>query len=305
MSRERPLGDHPDAPNLFICGTMRAGTTTLWRALGRHPGIRMSDPKEPHYFSCHGEPPGYRGPGDAQLNARTVWRTDEYLSLFAGPPVPWRGEASAMYLYLVEPLERIATLLPGSRVVAVLRDPVDRAFSAFVYNRQRGREPLADFGAALDAEGERIASGWSPMFHYASASRYARSVRTLAERFPADRRMVLLHDELAADPAGTVRRLLTWLGLEPVPVPVEAVNRAGEPRSPLLAALLGHHPVKRRLKRLLPDAVVRPLERLRERNVRPPPGPPPVPADRLRRDLAADIVETGRILGRDLGRWLP
>lgn len=296
----------PPLPNLFVVGQMRAGTTSVFSWLEQHPDVWTSDPKEPHWFAFPDRAPSYTGPGDQQLNDRIVWRGDEYRALFAaGADASYRAEASAMYLHLPEALDRLLDARPeeraeDARFVVLLRDPVERAISAHSFNRMREREPLADLAEALDAEDERRRSGWSPMFWYAGASQVADQVERLVQEAP-DRTLVLRSHDLEHAPAEAASQLFGWLGL-PVPPDLDTAprNRSGEARSALVARALGHGPVKRALRPLVPRRIRQGLERVREANRT---GPPPVP-DATRRALAdrlaADAARQEAVIGRPI-----
>jgi hypothetical protein len=296
--------DGPAGPNLFLLGAMRCGTTSIHRMLAQHPDIHMCEPKEPHFFGSPGSPPNHRGPGDDQLNARTVWRLDDYVQLFTpGFGCRFRGEASASYLHTPAAIDNLRAAPGSSRFVIVLRHPVERARSAHAYNRQRGREPIADAMRAIAEEPKRREAGWSPMFHYVGASRYADAVAHAFDALGRDRVKVLLHDDVARDVTAVMKELFGWLGLPPAPVEPAVLNRSGTPRSAALQRALAHGPVKRHLKRWAPTPLVRRLEGLRERNLDTRPLDARSRAA-LAEQLSADVGRLELVLGRQLpGSW--
>ena len=87
-------------PDFLVIGAPKAGTTALHAALARHPGLYMSEIKEPKFFLTDGPPPLRGGPGDAKTYREHVWRTDDYEALFdPAPPGALRGESTPFYLY--------------------------------------------------------------------------------------------------------------------------------------------------------------------------------------------------------------
>jgi hypothetical protein len=118
-------------PDFLLIGAPKAGTTALHAALARHPELFLSRVKEPKYYLCgDSPPPAYKGPGDAHSNREWIWQRQAYLDLFAEAGEDQRaGESTPFYLYNRDARRRIAADLPNARLVAVLRDPVDRAYS--------------------------------------------------------------------------------------------------------------------------------------------------------------------------------
>lgn len=148
-------------PTFLVIGAAKAGTTSLYHYLGQHPQVFMSPVKEPGFFALEGHPLDFRGPGDEWLRQATTTTLEAYQKLFEGVrDEPAVGEASVLYLHHHAAPEAIARYVPDVKLVAVLRDPVERAYSAFLYQTRNGREPLADFEEALRAEPRRIADGW-------------------------------------------------------------------------------------------------------------------------------------------------
>src|SRR3712207_5806107 len=118
-------------------------------------------------------PSGHRGPGDAHSAREWVWRRREYLDLFADAPRDAVvGESTPFYLYDRGAHARLAADVPDVKVIAVVRDPVDRAWSNWVHLRADGLEPEPDFLAAVRLEPHRVAEGWAPFWHYRNLGRY-------------------------------------------------------------------------------------------------------------------------------------
>jgi hypothetical protein len=272
-------------PTFLVIGAAKGGTTSLFHYLRQHPDIYLVPTKETNFYWAEGAAEGRRIPGTL----------DEYARCFAGARGQRAvGEISPQYLNSPTAPARIRRDLPGVRLVAVLRNPVERAWSDYLGRARiaRERRPVQE----AIRPGERIFE------HGLYAPRLAR----YAAAFPADRLHVALHDDFVADPRGTLRALLAFLGVDPE-APIDMTRRhnaAALPGSPAVNRLLWTIvPVAQRLVpvRMRGTGL---LETLMRRTYRPAGACPPDLVRRLRAAYRDDILETGRILGRDLSRWL-
>jgi hypothetical protein len=300
-------------PNFFIVGAAKGGTTALYYYLSRQPDVFMSGLKEPHFFAYEGARPTPVGVGDQYLIDSAVIDIESYERLFEGARQRAIGEASTGYLFYPHVAARIAARLPRAKIIAVLRDPAERAFSAFTYLRREGREVLKDFEAALDAEPSRRASGWAPLWSYVEGGRYARQLEPYYAAFPSDQIKVVLSEDLEADTRGVVGEVLRFLGIDaPVVGDLEArFNVSGEPRSQSLNRLYRFlsqpHPIKPPVAAVLPVRVRKELvgrsrsfiERINQRKV----SMPAAARARVCRTLYDDTVALEHMLGRDLTSW--
>ncbi len=244
-------------PNFFIAGAARSGTTSLHRYLGQHPEIYLTPRKETHFFACGLLPSSFKGPGDERLNERIIRDEEQYAQLFAGARrAKAIGEASVFYLCYPATAERIAEAIPGAKIIMLLREPVERAYSAYTF--LAGRETL-DFAEGLKREEERKRQDFEPMWWYREAGLYYEQVRHYMEVFGSERVKVLLYDDLFSNPGETLREVFSFLGVrEDVSINISVrYNPAGVPRSRGLYALLDHfiyHPsaLEKCVKSLVP-----------------------------------------------------
>jgi Sulfotransferase family len=288
------------APTFLLVGANRAATTTLYHHLGQHPEVFVSPVKEPMYFlTADGTSIGeYVASPHAGSGARPSW--DGYLALFTGAAqYAARGEASTLYLHNSK-VAAATRHLPGLRIIALLRQPADRAFSNYVMHRQWGVERLPTFEAALAAEPERVASGWAQAWHYLALSRYATAVGAYLDIFGANRMRVFLFEDLVADPAAVVREAYAFLGVDPN-FPVDASVRHNQARvsRAQMAWRATHGPLGWTMGARAPRTTAR-IRTLLEH----------VPAlDSVTRRMVtercrSDIDELSRLLDRDLSGWL-
>ncbi len=249
----------PTVPTFLVAGAGRCGTTGLVEGLRTHPRVFVTQPKEPHYFALHDRRADFCGPGDAAtINRVAVTERSAYLSLFPGAhDYLALGDGSVSTLYYAErAVAEIARVNPALRAVVILRDPVERAYSSYLYMRARGFEPCADALDAFADEPRRRAEHWHHLWHYEAMSHYADDLATLREGLGSDQVGVWFHDELVADYTGTVSSVLRFLGLPPDPaegVGVPRVNVSGTPRLAMvqrgIAAATRNETVRRSVKR--------------------------------------------------------
>jgi hypothetical protein len=223
-------------PDFLVIGAQRAGSTSLFAQLCDHPGVAPPSHKEIHYF-------------DQQSFRSLRW----YRSHF--PPVAaargrLTGEASPYYLFHPAVPARVAEALPDVRLVALLRDPVARAYSHYQLSVRDGHEPLG-FEEALRAEPERLAHedgrlltdrAYRSHAHrhqsYAARGLYAEQLRRWHEHVAPDRLLVVSSEELFADPGRVTGTVLEFLGLDAGEVPPFPV-RNQRPYPPMSDAARG------------------------------------------------------------------
>jgi len=295
-----------DGPNFVVAGAARSGTTALMRALGSHPEVFVTEPKEVHFFGHAERPTTYRGPGDDDINRTIITDPAEFSRLFAGVDEPVRGEGSVSTLYWpdrsIPALRRYAD--PGCRVVVIVREPAARSHSAYLYLRSRGAED-ATFEAGLEAEPDRRRDGYHHMWHYRAMSRYEEQLPAFAGEF-GDRLHLIVMEELRADPTAEMRRLCRFLDVDPsfqfdLGTPV---NLGGVPRSRVLTAAMNtarrSPAVRTAVKRTVSVGL---MERIRAVHLARPDREPASVAP-LRASLvdARECVED--LLGRHVDAWV-
>ena len=195
-------------PDFLILGAQKAGTTALYAYLRWHPQITGPSFKEVSFFDRH------YAKGERWYRAHMPVRRRSLV-----------GEASPSYLFHPLAPERVAGMLPGARLIALLRNPVDRAFSHYQHEVALGREPLS-FEDAVDREDERMQSELERMlrdpsyfslawwnYTYIARGRYAEQLERWFAAFPREQLLVLFTEELSADTAATYRRVLYFLGV--------------------------------------------------------------------------------------------
>ncbi len=229
-----PEGGPPSRlPTFLVIGAARSGTTALYLYLRQHPNVFMCRDKETNFFAFEGEALDFRGPGAEFVN-NSVVTLNAYRRLFADAPESAAiGEASPLYLYSPHAAERIHARLPAVRLIAILRNPIEQAYSHYLYARKEAIEPLADFMAALDAQEDRRRARWQPLFQYVDFARYNVQLRRYLAHFRRDRLKLFLYEDFAADPARVTQEIFRFIGVDDSFVPDVSVraNAGGVPKS--------------------------------------------------------------------------
>ena len=207
-------------PDFFLIGAPKAGTSALHAALRQHPGLYLSPVKEPKYYLCgDSPPPTYKGPGDAHSNQEWIWQRERYLDLFKDAPAgALTGESTPFYLYNRDARRRIAVDRPDAKLIAVLRDPVDRAYSNWMHLWMDGLEPRADIVEAVRREQRRIDAGWAPFWHYQGLGMYGRQIADLLDHFPREQLLLLRYRDMVDSPTATLDHVFDFLGVPPAEI---------------------------------------------------------------------------------------
>lgn len=299
-------------PTFLVIGAAKSGTSSFYMYLAQHPQIYMSPRKEPHFFSYEGEKMDFRGPPGVKLNINlSITDLSNYQKLFAkAPPTAERGEASVAYLYEPKAVQRIRHYIPDAKLIAILRNPVERAFSAYLHVLREGREPARDFMHALDLEPTRIQEKWPLLYRYVDAGRYARQLDRYFQAFRTAQMRVYLYDDLRSDPVGVTQECFRFLGIDPTFVPdvTTRYNESGIPRSRFLQSLLRGPDSLKRLKRrarlyMAGGRLHTTYVHLKSRNLIRPTIPPEA-SHRLKAIFEPEIASLQSAIERDLSRWL-
>jgi hypothetical protein len=291
-------------PNLLILGAAKSGTSSLYRYLSQHPQVFMSRFKEPTFFVWEGREYDIRGPGVEEIGKGMVKDIDSYLRLFSDARHQRiRGEASTGYLHTPGVAERIRHHVPEAKLMAILRNPIDRAYSAFLHARRSGLEPISNFEEALDDEPHRVRTGWIGLTTYATVGMYAEQLERYLAIFPCQQIRVYLFEDLVRDPVGLAQDAFRYLGVDDSYEPeTSIVNRGSAVRSVQLASVFNRLRASSFGRRSALGRSARAMVgRLNEQ-------PKGQLAPNVRRRLAAvfetDVDKLSRLLGRDVSSWL-
>ncbi len=207
-------------PDFMIIGTQKGGTTSLYKYLIEHPSIAPIYIKEPHFFDIyfHKGPVWYRSHFPTSIKKYYTEHVQKLDFI--------TGEASPYYMFHPLAAERVAKTLPHVKLILVLRNPVDRAYSQYQHQRrQPGVEPLS-FDEAVDREEERLAGEEKKLienpkyssfnhrhYSYLARGRYIEQIPAWLKHFPREQFLFLKSEELFSAPADILRQTHEFLGV--------------------------------------------------------------------------------------------
>ena len=275
-------------PTFLIIGAQKAGTTSLSAWLGDHPDVFMSPKKEIHFFNTANHAKG------------EAW----YRRHFAGADKEIAvGEATPLMAHPKAPA-RIAALLPDVRLIAVLRDPADRAYSQWVHLHEVGKErrEFSESIRAEEADPDRPVPGLGYPAGYLDRGRYLAHLKAFTEHIARSRLHVLLMEDLRDDPARAVVEICRFLGI-PETVPA----RVGEVLNPRPSFRSHRVQLVTRSLALRRGAAGRVAAMLQAMNRRPARSYSPMDPgmrDHLVKRFANENRALSAWLGRDLSAWM-
>ncbi len=227
------IGDKraPDAeglPDFIIVGAPKCGTTSLHALLDLHPGVFLPE-GEVFFFDVddvmtHPDFFVHRGglsfhDYDADYDAYLAW----YRSLFIGAkPGQLIGEDTTTYLGSPSVPGRLERLLPDVKLIALLRDPVNRTYSQYLHNVRSGRHTLSFERSLRNNPGSLIYQGF-----------YAEHLARYRAFLDAGQMLVLFFEDFVADPAAQMRKVCEFLGLEELPAMDAGAQHSNKARPPL------------------------------------------------------------------------
>ncbi|MBW4638366.1 MAG: sulfotransferase domain-containing protein [Gloeocapsa sp. UFS-A4-WI-NPMV-4B04] len=285
-------------PNFLIIGAQKAGTTALYSFLKQHPQIYMSPIKEPHFFTYEGEKLDY-------LKPVVITNIEDYCNLFQEVSKGIvMGEASPSYIYSPRAPERIQHYIPEAKLIAILRHPAERAYSNFIFNIQRGNEPLKDFAQALREEETRISNNSGFRWHYKHKGFYYTQMKRYFDRFDRSQIRVYLYEDLNTNLVSVLQSIFQFLGVDETFMPdvSHKSNVSLVPKNETIHILVTRlNSAKRVLKLYLPERFQAYIKS--QIFDKPPPLPP-----EIRRQLIdvyrEDILQLQDLIQQDLSSWL-
>lgn len=298
-------------PNFFIVGAAKSGTTSLWRYLRQHPQIFLPENKEPNYFAYEGR--GnllFPGPADPEeihrkLHGLTVTEFENYKALFHDVASEKAvGESSVRYLYFPQACENIYRSLPDSKIIIILRSPVDRLYSHFLMMKGLySLEPLA-LTEALEQEQDRLSADWDWDWHYVRVSMYFEQVRRYLDLFGPNNVRIFIYEDFCENALSVTQEIFRFLEVEEDFVP-DISGRSMQtywPRSSGFDWLLRNRNwINRPIKKVLPQHAYRRLIKygMRLNNGTVPTLEAPTRL-RLEAIFEKDVLNLENLLGRKL-----
>ncbi len=306
-------GNEAKLPDFLIVGAAKSGTTSLHYYLKQHPQVFMPKVKELCFFAYLGDP----------QTAIPSWLKEEwhlsfdniydYARHFEGASNSQIiGEASPPYLCTYKKtilnIKKVYGEKAGEiKIIMILRNPIERAWSQFVMNKRDGSEPLNEFTETIreDVVRKRLDNNWGPSFDYVGVGMYYNQVIAYLNEFPKVK--IFLYEELCKDIGRVVKEIFRFLDVDEsyVPDTGKKYNVSGDADSKLLDYLLAKkNPVKSILKLFLPYHLRSKIKyQIFEMilNKRPMP-------DEVKKTLLniyeKDIVRLGGLIQKDISTWL-
>ncbi len=308
-------------PNFFIVGSAKSGTTSVYNYLKQHPDIFMSPIKETHHFSTDIDSKKFRPDYAANLNRNIdTWLNgdqrkeifhafindwDKYVKLFKHAENQKAvGEVTNSYLYSTAAATNIHAKFPDGKIIMILRNPVDRAFSHFLMDLKSGRE-TGDFIDALKRDMAKPMKGWGISNVYFEIGLYYEQVKRYLEVFPKNQVKIILYDDYRNNAAKVLKEICEFLSINPA-FEFEFSkehNKAMLPKSSAVTLMMKQRGLKNFVKDFFPKSLKKNLKKIffTEKNL-----PKLSTDDRkyLVELYKTDIQNLSKLINRDLSNWL-
>lgn len=311
-------------PTFVGVGAAKSGTTSFHAYLRQHPDVFMSPIKETNFFSTDIDPRDFSPlfervvrqrrlnleeyvNGDQRTEHRSAYvrELDHYKKLFRfAATASAVGEISNSYLYSATAARQIRSLAPDARIVMVLRNPVDRAYSHYLANVRDGLT-IQRFRDEIDHDQQSRKKGWGISHLYVDLGLYHEQVLRYMEVFDRKQLKIVTYDEFVRDPSALMSDIFSFIGVD-AEFSVDMTthhNAARVPRYPRLMHRLTHAGVKRPLFYVLPRSLRPTIKELFFRRGRAP-QLPPSDRDAVLLHFRHDIERLSDLLGRDLSHWM-
>jgi hypothetical protein len=199
-------------PNFIIIGAMKAATTSLYTYLKQHPDIFMTKVKEPMFFNNFNQITDFKVLGNKSKKVNSLL---DYFSMFSSVENESAiGEASPAYIYNEKAPYLIKEHLTDVKIIAILRQPTDRAYSNFLHTKRADRENVNSFEQAIKIEKERISDNWSPLYHYIQKGFYSVQLKRYYNLFPKENIKVYLFEDVVKNPKETLKDIFKFLNVD-------------------------------------------------------------------------------------------
>jgi hypothetical protein len=288
-------------PNFIVIGAPKSGTTSLFKYLDQHPEIYLPIRKELHYFSYENLKKNSNGPGDREILQRLCATSQEYENNYISVKDENAiGEISPSYLYYSHVSEKILSKLGRIKIIVILRNPIEKAYSQYIHLLSERRESLP-FYDALMAERNRQKSGWFDFWLYAESTLYSDRIKRYITVFGKDKVKILLFDNLVSTPEEFMRDLFNFLAVDDSFCCdiSRGFNKSRIPRVKIMSDLMKKpNSLKSMIKTVVPEKIRSPLrETLMNLNAIKKPAMDSKSREYLRKYFGADVKNLQELLG--------
>ena len=293
-------------PNFIVIGAMKSATTSLYTYLKQHPEIFMTKIKEPMFFNHYKQNLDYKVLGSKSKKLTTL---EDYWLMFEDVSSEKAiGEASPAYIYNKKAPHLIKENLQNVRIIAILRQPVDRAYSNYLHVVRADKENSNSFEESIEKEQERINEKWSPLYHYIEKGYYSDQLQRYYDLFPSEKIKVYLFEDIIKSPKETLKDIFKFLEVNEN-VEIDISNKSNVSGTP--KGILGFVLKKMRfynlmpkftISKYLPSRLVHFIFKLAYKE------PEKLSAE-FRKKLThkyykEEIPKLEKLIGRDLSKWL-
>lgn len=274
-------------------------------AMVQHPSVYMCTPKEPHFLAMHGREAEIGGIGHEMFAKGNQFAHHQWLDLFAGRAEMCLMDASVSTISYPEvAIANIARYCAdGTKIIAILRDPVNRAYSSYQYCLSKGWDG-GSFENCLDQEPFRIAQNWQHLWFLKYLSQYELRLPPFLEAFGSDNVHIVIAEEFAADPSLILDGIFDFLDIPAFGIQApQQFNASGVPKSRIVRGLSGfvrRHPALR--KTLLAATSTSVREKLKSKKLAKPEMALKT-REQLSRELAGTRPWVEQLIGRRLEVW--
>lgn len=292
-------------PNVLLFGAPRCASTSLAMALAQHPSMFLCTPKEPHFLAMHERKTEVDGLGKDAFSKANQLSLDQWGGLFAGRDEPCLIDASVSTIsYPDTAIENIKRYCgPETKFIAILRNPVERAFSSYQYCLSKGWNG-GSFEECLEQEPERIAQNWQHLWFLKSLSQYELRLPPFLDAFGAENVHIVITEEFAARPAPILKQIFGFLDIPQVDIDLpQRFNSGGVPKSRVLGGLTRfarNQSLIRKAVVSMTSAATR--DKLKSKTLSKT-EMSPATRERLSRDLAQTRPWVEQQIGRKLDLW--
>ncbi|MBK8443071.1 MAG: sulfotransferase domain-containing protein [Sphingobacteriales bacterium] len=284
-------------PNFLIIGAAKSGTSSLYIYLREHPEIFMSPVKETRFFSVMNQNIDFNDPASAVVWKGTVSNFEDYKKLFDGVKKEKAiGEASPLYMHTPEAAQNIKSIVPDTKIIACLRQPVERAYSHYWHFVKLGFEKNPTFEAAIADDAQRNYA------EYLQLGLYYKMLKRYYDIFDHDKIRIYLYEDLSKDPKSLLKDMFRFLEVDDsfmpnVEMKYNTFAAKREKNIPSASTSTGWLQHFTSLFKKNPPAAV----------AAPQPQKPRLSEDTFNNTIVyfkEDIQQLQNLLGRDLSQWL-
>ena len=294
-------------PTFVVIGASKSGTTSLYFYLRQHPDIYLPKRKELHFFSFPELGLTSFGPGDAAVLSGLCQTWEQYTGYYSDVPDRLAiGDISASYLYYSGSARKIFEKLGLVKLIVIIRNPVDKAYSQYMHLVREGLETLS-FPEAIGAEAARRKQGWGDMWRYMESGLCGDRLEEFITVFGKERVKIILFDDFVKNTSSVLTDLFQYLHID-LKVEIstnEIFNRTGLPRSVFISNILRNSSwLKELIKPLIPINLRYKLRNwLTNINTKDKPELPPELYRDLLNNFRDDIAKVEGLIGKPTG-WL-